>query len=48
MAAESMTEAEWRELDRLARRARFDPTTSENSADILAGVSAYASRMGNS
>ena len=44
--ADRMTEAEWRELDRLARKARFDPSTSEESADVLLGVSLYASRMG--
>lgn len=46
MADERMTEAEWRELDRLARKARFDPTTSEASATVLHNVSLYASRMG--
>lgn len=44
--ADSMTEAEWRELDRLCRKAQYDPTTSEQSADVLNGVSIYASRMG--
>jgi len=43
--AERLTAAEWRELDRLARKAQYDPTTTEKSADVLAGVSIYASRM---
>lgn len=43
--ADKMTAAEWRELDRLARKARFDPSTSEASATVLHNVSLYASRM---
>lgn len=44
--AEQMTEADWQELDRLCRKAQYDPSTSEKSADVLSGVSIYASRMG--
>lgn len=44
--ADRMTAAEWNELDRLARKARFDPTTSKASATVLHNVSLYASRMG--
>ncbi len=44
--ADRMTAAEWNELDRLLRKARFDPTTSEKSAEAIQAVSLYASRMG--
>lgn len=44
--AEKMTAADWQELDRLVRKAQFDPGTSEQSAAVLLGVSLYASRMG--
>lgn len=44
--ADKMTTDEWNELDRLLRKARFDPTTSEKSADAILAVSLYASRMG--
>lgn len=43
--SDKMTAAEWRELDRLARKAQFDPSTSEASEVVLHNVSLYASRM---
>lgn len=43
--SDSLTASEWAQLSRLARKAELDPSTSQQSADILSSVSAYASRM---
>lgn len=44
--ADKLTKDEWNELARLSNKARFDPTTSEKSEEVLLNVSLYASRMG--
>ena len=44
--ADRLTKEEWTELARLSNRARFDPTTSERSEEVLLNVSLYGSRRG--
>ena len=39
-----MTSEDWAELERLCRKAMYDSSTTEESKDILLGVSIYASR----